>query len=257
MAQIALNNNKSETTNETPFYANFGKHPNLFMEPKSGPQTDKAMLATKNLKDVHEATQKGIAQSQLSLSRSRHKVTKKAPQLKEGDKVYLLTKNLKTKRKTKKLDHVKVGPFLIAERKGPTNYRLELPKDARIHPVFHISMLEPADPDTTLQTTFHFQPQEEEFEVEEIIKNIGDQYLVKWKGYPKSDNTWEPREHLEDCQALDVYEKSEYIPSGPRNATTGIAGHQQVRNVQETRIGPEVIKNPILRRPSRRLKEKT
>ena len=33
-------------------------------------------------------------------------------QLKEGDKVYLLTKNLKTRKKSKKLDYVKVEQFL-------------------------------------------------------------------------------------------------------------------------------------------------
>ena len=42
----------------------------------------------------------------------------KGPLLKEGDKVYLLIKNQKTKRPSKKLDHVKVGPFLI-DRQTP------------------------------------------------------------------------------------------------------------------------------------------
>lgn len=73
-----------------------------------------------------------------------------APQLKKGDKVYLLTKNLKTRRPTKKLDQVKVGPFSVAEVRGLQNYRLNLPQDAHIHPVFHISLLEPAHPDTPL-----------------------------------------------------------------------------------------------------------
>jgi len=73
---------------------------------------------------------------------------KAAPQLKKGDKVYLLTKNLRTTKSLKKLDYVKVGPFLIEEQKGPVNYRLRLPKDVKIHPVFYISLLEPADPET-------------------------------------------------------------------------------------------------------------
>ena len=43
---------------------------------------------------------------------------------------------------------------------------------------------------------------EEEFEVEKIIdmKQMGrgrkTYYLVKWKGYPTSDNSWEPRENI-------------------------------------------------------------
>ncbi|CAK5269190.1 unnamed protein product [Mycena citricolor] len=40
----------------------------------------------------------------------------------------------------------------------------------------------------------------EEWEVEEIVKeqkvDQGKQYLVKWKGWPHSENTWEPSQHL-------------------------------------------------------------
>jgi hypothetical protein len=41
------------------------------------------------------------------------------------------------------------------------------------------------------------------------------QYLVKWKGYPESDNTWEPADHVqaprlvkqyEHCQSLSIKE---------------------------------------------------
>jgi len=74
--------------------------------------------------------------------------SKAAPQLKKGDKVYLLTKNLRTTKSSKKLDYMKVGPFLIEEQKGLVNYRLRLPKDAKIYPVFYISLLELADPET-------------------------------------------------------------------------------------------------------------
>ena len=101
-----------------------------------------------------------------------NKKRKMASQLKKGDKVYLLTKNWRVKPpRTKKLDHVKVRPFLVEERTGPVNVRLRLPRDARVHPNFHISMIEPADPETPLQETFHYQLEEEqEFEVERILK---------------------------------------------------------------------------------------
>ena len=31
-------------------------------------------------------------------------------------------------------------------------------------------------------------------------------YLVKWQGWPDTDTTWEPEEHLVDSTALDDYQ---------------------------------------------------
>jgi len=65
---------------------------------------------------------------------------------------------LKTRRKAKKLDYIKVGLFLISDIKGPNNYRLELLKDIRVYLVFYISILELANPKILLQTIFYFEP---------------------------------------------------------------------------------------------------
>jgi hypothetical protein len=64
---------------------------------------------------------------------SKESTFKKNPQLKEGDRVYMLTKNFGTKRPSKKLDYVKVGPFLIIKQTGPVNYQVALPSDTRKH----------------------------------------------------------------------------------------------------------------------------
>ena len=64
--------------------------------------------------------------------------------------MYLLTKNLKIRRGTKKLDYIKVGLFLVDEQRGKASYKLHLPKDARVHLVFHILLLELASQDSTL-----------------------------------------------------------------------------------------------------------
>jgi len=103
-----------------------------------------------------------------------------ASQLKERNKMYLLTKNLKIRRKSKKLNHVKVESFFIKEVKESVNYELDLLKDARVFSVFHISLLESADFSTSIQKTFHYKSQKKNrFEVKKILKKNDQQYLVK------------------------------------------------------------------------------
>ena len=101
-------------------------------------------------------------------------------QLKKGNKVYLLTKNLKTKKVSKKLNHVKVGLFFIKQQKKSINYELNLFSDIKIHPIFHVSLLKSADPKTFIQNTFHFQYENEnEYEVEKILAQNDQRYLIK------------------------------------------------------------------------------
>ena len=56
--------------------------------------------------------------------------------------VYLLRKNIKTRRPSDKLDYIKLEPFKIREKLGLVTFKLELLKGMRIHLVFHISLLE-------------------------------------------------------------------------------------------------------------------
>lgn len=64
---------------------------------------------------------------------------------------------------------------------------------------------------------------EDEYEVEEIVdKRIGSkgniEYLLKWVGYPSSENTWESVENM-DCQHL-VKKFEEQRQSRQKNITT-------------------------------------
>jgi hypothetical protein len=76
----------------------------------------------------------------------------KEPILKKGDKVYLLRRNIKTKRPSSKFDFTKLELFEIEEKKEPLNYKLRFLEETRLYLVFHIALLEPADPKTPLQT---------------------------------------------------------------------------------------------------------
>jgi len=53
--------------------------------------------------------------------------------LKEGDKVWLLYKNFKLRRPSKKLDYIKIGPFKIAGKISEVIYRLDLPAKIKIY----------------------------------------------------------------------------------------------------------------------------
>ena len=71
-------------------------------------------------------------------------------ELREGDRVYLLRRNIKTKRLSDKLDYKKLGPFRIIRIIKGVNYKLALPKTISIHLVFYISLLELVLPDVLL-----------------------------------------------------------------------------------------------------------
>ena len=62
--------------------------------------------------------------------------------LKKGDKVYLIRRNIKTKRLSDKLNHKKIRPYKIKKIKSLINYELALPNDINIHLVFYIFLLE-------------------------------------------------------------------------------------------------------------------
>jgi hypothetical protein len=59
--------------------------------------------------------------------------------------VYLLTKNLRIRRLSQKLNYKKVGLFRIKRVKGLVNFKLDLLKSTRIYPVFYILLLKLAD----------------------------------------------------------------------------------------------------------------
>ena len=84
---------------------------------------------------------------------------------------------------------------------SPINYHLELPMQWSIHPVFHIDLLTPYRETIMHGANYQRPPPDlvdntEEYEVEKILDSrlFGRrrrlQYLVKWKGYPDSDNMW-------------------------------------------------------------------
>ena len=69
-------------------------------------------------------------------------------QLKNKNKIYLLTKNLKTKKISKKLNQMKIDSFFIKKQKKSINYKLNLFLNIKIHSIFHILLLKSTDSKT-------------------------------------------------------------------------------------------------------------
>ena len=99
--------------------------------------------------------------------------------------MYLIRRNIKTKRLSAKLDHIKLGPFKIEKQIGLVNYRLKLPQSIRkIHPTFYISLLEPAPENTKIDDQVEIASDtEDEYKVEDILDDKRSHgqyfYLVK------------------------------------------------------------------------------
>jgi len=90
------------------------------------------------------------------LIRAQHKMKNQADRhrtpisFQPGDSVYLkaqpYVQTSLAPRSSNKLAFRFFGPFLITEKIGPSAYRLQLPPDCLIHPVFHVSQLKKAIP---------------------------------------------------------------------------------------------------------------
>ncbi len=65
---------------------------------------------------------------------------KSAPNYQVGDKVWILTKNIRTKRNCRKLDYKQIGPYPILCKIGYTSYEVNIP-NTKIHNMFHSSLL--------------------------------------------------------------------------------------------------------------------
>jgi len=210
--EIAYNNTKQSSTGFSPFYLEYGQHPTLPLsaavppDPSGSNDTAELMLEKlfDNLKIAEENMNRAQRKQEEYSNRRRRNIT-----FKVGDKVLLSTRDLKWKtRITPKFAAKAIGPFTIKRVISPVNYELELPSTMSIHPVFHVSKLKEyigedesfpnrdQEPSRPLPEIIN---EKEEYEVEAIRDHrfqkwrgeLHKQYLVKWKGYPEWENTWQ------------------------------------------------------------------
>ena len=177
MAEFSYNNTLSSSMGITPFYAMYGEHSRYLiqscLEFTLPPPTILKEFA-ENLASLNEYLRNEMTWAQAVYSEQADKYRIPAPKFEVGNKVWLLRKNLKTTWPSSKLDFKRLGKFRITKKVSSHAYKLELPALMKVHPIFYVSLLEPAALDPLLG---QLQPpplaviidEEPEWEVDEII----------------------------------------------------------------------------------------
>jgi hypothetical protein len=201
IAQFAHNNWPSDTTRKSPFFLLMGFNPRADWVHATS-LIPRVTLRLEQLKEARVQARDAMIKAQQSWVKHRD-----TPKYKEGDQVWLEGKNLHINQPTAKLVPRQHGPFKITQVMLAVNYRLELPTQWSIHPVFHINLLTPYK-ETIMHGPNFTRPTpelidgEEEYSIEKILdsQRFGRrwqlQYLVKWEGYLDSDNMWVDKDDI-------------------------------------------------------------
>jgi len=205
-AEFAYNNGYQETIKHTHFFANYGINPEY---EAIGHMMQGNVMPLEQMSQLHDVLQAEMSEAQIRQQEYYDQHRKPDPNLKSGDIVWLLTRNIRTTRPCKKLDYKKIGPFRILAKIGSNAYKLDLPDTMKIHNTIHISLLEPYE-DNKLPSQRQEPPppiiieEEPEYELEEIVDArlyYGKlQYRAKWSGYsPEHDKVWYPASNFENA----------------------------------------------------------
>ena len=201
LAEFAYNNAPNVTTGVSPFFANKGYNPAISVYPERDLTSARAREYAVDLDELHAALRTTIAEAQVRYQRQADKHRLPAPDFKVGDQVYVRAEHIRSTRPAKKLSEKFLGPYTIIAQVGSHSFTLRLPDSMRaVHPVFHVSQLEPATPNSIPGRTQPPPPPvevdgEPEYEISEILDSKIDRrrrscqllYLVRWAGYEGTD----------------------------------------------------------------------
>jgi hypothetical protein len=227
LAEFAGNNTTSETTGVSPFFANYGFHPRMGVEPAqpcppniTEAQRREFFRASEIAERFKAILEKATALSKQAQDRYEEGANRRrsdAPIYHVDDWVMLNMKNYKTGRPTQKLEPRWEGPFQVTKTSSHA-VTLRLPANMKIFNTFHVSMVRPyrkkgipgqeqthddvrANRGRTVTRTDDGDDVVE-WRFEDILDygkadNGRWQYLVKWEGYDTP--TWQPATDLRGC----------------------------------------------------------
>jgi hypothetical protein len=224
-------NTMNSSTGLTPFQLRFGKSPRILPPLANANDTHEPIESTAREMLSRMTTLEMEAQdnllnakiAQASYANTRRNLTFPFA---VGDRVMLST--LHRRREYKSSDSHRVAKFMprydgpyqiIATDQAHSTVTLDLPDNPHIFPVFHASEIRTFNPnDDELFPARALMPPdpvtidgEKEFFIDKIVdqrrRGRGWQYLVRWRGEGPEGDKWLPGRDLEDCEALDEWER--------------------------------------------------
>ena len=213
----------------SPFMANFGYHPQALMgtPTKLVPAADDLV---KSIQDVRSALDANLTKAIKAYKSAADTKRKAHIPLSPGDLVMVEAGNFKLPLALRKMSLRRIGPFKVVGQINEVAYKVELPPQFRVHPVFHVSQLRKflGEAPAPLDPVIANNPGEAKFEVEAILNSRLSrrkrQFLIKWKGYPIEDASWEPESNLKGCPGLlaDFHSCRASLPGGDVMALNGL-----------------------------------
>jgi hypothetical protein len=207
-AEFWYNSSHHSSLSCSPFKALYGHEPNLGMMVHWG-------VTALNPEDFDWVTHTDLLRAQITRAQDRFK--KKADRnriersFEVGEKVLLklqpYAQSTVANRPCRKLAYKFFGPFAVEKKVGSLAYKLTLPPEARVHPVFHVSQLKPFTP--SYSPVFAELPSPPDLTTGELepiavldrrLKKKGTepvvQLLIQWSRHSAQQATWEDAEVL-------------------------------------------------------------
>ena len=226
LAEFSYNDKIQVSTGYSPFYINYGQHPRKAYDPQASVRNASAEEFANRMQHIRDDANSALVKSAATMKRFYDTSHNSSPDYAPNDRVWLEATFLKTERPSKKLDDKRFGPFRVLRKVGQRAYMLELPRSWKIHPVFHTSLLRPFHPPSCPSQRQPTPPppiligdhmeQEVEDVLDERCRRGRMEYLVKWKGLPREECTWEPRAHLDDENGINAAFRHYLLRSGGR-----------------------------------------